>query len=300
MPTKRTASVLFIFLVNTLAPATVVLEVNKLAVSGITELQIHGKCLDIDMYGNKGDSVYMVPHEVSNSVQIKSSKSGAILTVWVENIDSPDIPFCRGTMAFTVPAGLVVDIENKSGDISLERVRARKVAVENLMGSIDIDRSDAIFKIKTKAGSVDMEYCDGSMHIDTKLGQIDVEHCTGKIRATSTLGSQDYEFIEGDLKATSIAGSIDIDNFKGSLALISRAGSQDGDNITILDSAYFETSAGSISMDFRNNLDEFTFMLASSVGSLEVGHIQSFKTLRYGEGPIPVVGISRAGSQEYD
>jgi hypothetical protein len=86
---------------------------------------------------------------------------------------------------------------------------------------------------------------------------------------------------------------------QGTLDLDTSTGSQEGRDIVLTGDSSFESSTGSITMDFAGSLEQLEFDLRSTTGSLRVGREASQRQLYLGGTGFTIRGKSSTGSQEY-
>ena len=135
----------------------------------------------------------------------------------------------------------------------------------------------------------------------------------GEVLARSTSGSQEFRELVGDLETKSTSGDIDIDVFEGNVRveatsggielqsgsgqvfLRTTSGDIDGYNITIEGDAELRASSGDIEIDLANSLDDFSFDLQTSSGSMRVGSRSSEKNLYMKQGGFWIRGVTSSG-----
>ena len=69
--------------------------------------------------------------------------------------------------------------------------------------------------------------------------------------------------------------------------------------MTLIDDSSFQTSSGSIDVDYTNSLDELAFSLSSTSGKINAGSTNAKGTVKTGSGGIQIEGKSTSGRQTY-
>jgi DUF4097 and DUF4098 domain-containing protein YvlB len=155
-------------------------------------------------------------------------------------------------------------------------------------------------RIKTSSGSVRIEGIDGGKWIDTGGGSITVIGGQGNIRAESGRGDQRYDGIRGEINAKAQSGKIEINNHLGSLLLETGLGSIVGRDVTARNDCSFKTGVGSIDIDFTNPSSDFSYVLKSLTGKIEVAGRSERGSIQTGNGPIRITGSTTSGRQRYE
>ena len=155
-------------------------------------------------------------------------------------------------------------------------------------------------RVKTSSGSVRIEGIDGGKWIETGGGSITVIGGEGNIRAESGRGDQRYDGISGEINAKAQSGKIEVNNHVGSLLLETTTGSIVGRDITARHDCSFKAGVGSIDIDFLNPSRDFSYVLKSVTGKIEVSCRSERGSVQIGSGPIRITGNTTVGRQRYE
>ena len=109
------------------------------------------------------------------------------------------------------------DIKNlqtktKSGDISIDRVRAEHVLVECVSGDIDVEQAVGDLQLYSTSGDIYLEDGKGNLHGETVSGDINVAGLTAKTILASKSGDIEAGFdkITDVVEMQSISGDIEV------------------------------------------------------------------------------------------
>lgn len=119
-------------------------------------------------------------------------------------------------LVIELPATLALDVEDTSGDITIESVNA-KVRIEDSSGDIRVRDVGDVW-ISDSSGGIDVRGVKGSVEIDDdSSGEIEVYDVTGSVRiGRDSSGSIDVSRVGGDfIVGSDGSGSIDYDGVKG-------------------------------------------------------------------------------------
>lgn len=120
-------------------------------------------------------------------------------------------------LVIEVPAKLAVDIDDTSGDLTVESV-AGKVRIEDKSGNIRVRDAGGDVWINDTSGGIDIRGVKGSVDIDEdSSGEIEVYDVTGSVHVgRDSSGSIDVSRVGGDFVVERDgSGSIDYDDVKG-------------------------------------------------------------------------------------
>ena len=119
-----------------------------------------------------------------------------------------------------VPAGLLLEIEDGSGDIRIVDVVA-DLRIEDGSGEINILRHTGSVRIDDGSGSIDVDGLTGNLRVVDGSGDIDARNIVGNIHIPSDgSGSIDIRDVEGEVNIDDDgSGSISVHNISGNLSI---------------------------------------------------------------------------------
>lgn len=248
---------------------------------GFTSVRIDGDVVAVEVRGNLGSRVDVRPRDFPPGLAVEYRERGSELEVWVER--NFPLPSGGRTAVLTIdlPSTIDLDVETSTGAIRVEFMESEDLRLESSTGAIYLG---------------DLR---GDARVETSTGAIRIERVAGSLRVRSSTGSLDLRDINGALDAETSTGSITVRSSAGAFALETTTGSQEGREILISGDSSFRSTTGTIDIDFRNPLEDFSFELESRLGGIEVGSISGRGELIFGRGPITIEGESSTGSQTY-
>ncbi|WP_291860711.1 DUF4097 family beta strand repeat-containing protein [Marinilabilia sp.] len=250
-------------------------------------------------------------------------------------VPSEHVSTKSGEIEIQVPTGTEIKIKTASGYIEASEIKECQVDAHASYGQITAQNVSGKYSLKTSTGGITVNDLQGELSATSSKGDIelsDIETNTtvvtdagvlvlknikGKLNTQSNTGDQTITNLDGDLMLRTSTGEITLNNLKGSvetanddgdvwltdiegtLRLISISGNLVGKNILLSGNAYFETTKGRVEMEFRNNLNELSFDLASNYGFLYIPGKSKKKKLKSGNGPILVSTSTNNGAQRF-
>jgi len=278
---------------------------ESLSFSGIDRLTVEGSFFDVDITGSSTATIeaeFIIPDRLrGRGVKVLHETRGSELRVWVERkvVSITSLPWRGPRMRFTVPADILVNVKNSSGSVAVKGIEAAELKLEVSSGSLQIADCRSKLSATSSSGKITVETCTGDKRLKASSGSITVTNSDGNIEADSSSGKQRYEGIRGSIVAQSSSGGISISDFEGRLDLKSNSGRFSGTGVTVTGDSSFETSSGSITIDFVNPENDFTFELRSSSGTISAGGTRAKGTVVTGSGKILIRGKSSSGNQSY-
>jgi hypothetical protein len=156
-----------------------------------------------------------------DDIKLEAERHGDEVTV---RAVMPDMGDCCGwnreallDLIIEVPAKLAVDIDDTSGDLTVESVAA-KVRIDDSSGNIRVREAGGDVWISDTSGGIDIRGVKGSVDIDEdSSGEIEVYDVTGSVHVgRDSSGSIDVSRVGGDFVVERDgSGSIDYDDVKG-------------------------------------------------------------------------------------
>ena len=127
-------------------------------------------------------------------------------------------------LVIEVPAALAVDIEDSSGDMTVESVAGR-IRIDDNSGNIRVRDAGADVWVRDNSGGIDIQGVKGSVDIDEdSSGEIEIYDVTGSVHVgRDSSGSIDVSRVGGDFVVERDgSGSIDYDGVKGKVDIPTR------------------------------------------------------------------------------
>jgi hypothetical protein len=250
-------------------------------------------------------------------------------------VPSEHVSTKSGEIKLQIPEGTKVKIKTASGYIeaidtkecevdayaSYGRINARNVSgnytFKTSTGGITVQGVNGELYATTTGGEIEISDVDGQSTVVTDKGPVTLKNISGKLTTQSNTSAQNLTNINGDimlrtstgeLTLNSIKGTLEtanddgdvwITDFEGTMHLISIAGNLVGEKILLTGNTYFETTKGRVEMEFRNDLNELTFDLASNYGFLYIPGKSKKKKLKSGNGPIAITTSTNDGAQRF-
>lgn len=153
-------------------------------------------------------------------IKLEAERRGDEVTV---RAVMPEMDDCCGwnreallDLVIEVPAKLAVDIDDTSGDLTVESVAA-KVRIDDKSGNIRVRDTGDVW-IRDTSGGIDIRGVKGSVDIEEdSSGEIEVDDVTGSVHVgRDSSGSIDVSRVGGDFVVDHDgSGSIDYDQVKG-------------------------------------------------------------------------------------
>jgi hypothetical protein len=166
-----------------------------------------------------------------DDIKLEATRNGSEVEVRVIMPDYNDRGWNNGwdnsnavlDLVIETPATLPVDIEDTSGDMTVETVSA-KVRIDDNSGNIRV-RDTGDLRISDSSGGIDIRGVKGSVDIvEDSSGEIEVYDVTGSVRVgRDSSGSIDVSRVGGDFVVERDgSGSIDYDGVKGKVDVPSK------------------------------------------------------------------------------
>jgi hypothetical protein len=269
---------------------------------GVKNLEVEGAFCKVEIKGGDG-SIVSFQGEIKSSnsdadYQIRHSFKNNTLKVWIEK-PRFSTGNNQGLLIFDVPKDLFVVVDNSSGSVLLDNIKSRQIELVTSSGSINAKNIEAEGKMKSSSGSIKLEDVVGVFHLSSSSGSQTLKNVKGNVRSNLSSGSFTVKGIEGDVNSSTSSGSINVYDLTGKFEASASSGSIKGDNLLFTGNVKVSTSSGSINLKTKNNIDELSFDLSASSGSLTVGNKRYKNNFVAKRGPITIKGNSSSGSQQY-
>ncbi|WP_025006707.1 DUF4097 family beta strand repeat-containing protein [Marinilabilia salmonicolor] len=304
--------------------------------SGVQSIQVKGVFCDVSVNAGTSDEVHLTGEiRVTRGIDdygIKTSREGNLLKVWVEH---PNMMrgIARGFLSFDAPEGVMLSIENVSGNVEVLNIKSDDMSLAAVSGDIKVLGAGNGCRLKSVSGEIEATLINGHLKANSVSGDIRVADVKGDFNGNCTSGSISARMIEGNVslgstsgdlaleslmngalaKTTSgsiqvnmlkgnlhcetVSGSIKLKDVTGSLKLASISGSQEGTGIMFAGDSNFRSVSGDIEMDVLNEIESLSFKLRSNSGRLMAGNSAADDRLEIAGGGILVTGSSTSGNQ---
>jgi len=252
---------------------------------GIREIRLRdGSFFDVVINGSSRTTVagqVAMPEKNLDKYRIVHEKRGPVLEISLEKKVAILGITGKNEIILEVPTQTLLDIVTSSGSQVVEGIESARMV------------------LKASSGDILLLAGTGNVSAEVSSGKISLSEVTGNITARSSSGDQKYENVTGDIAAQSSSGKITIREQTGMLDLKATSGDLKGEGVRLTGNSSFATSSGRIEFDFSNPIEEISFDLSASSGSLSAGESRGEKRLVLQVGGIRIVGKSSSGDQTY-
>jgi len=179
----------------------------------IGDSQLQTITVEAKIYQKKPNDDYQLELE-------RKSSSKALLLVDVNNSSGLFNWGSDNRIDLTVhlPAGLNIDIDDGSGEISVIDING-DLTIDDGSGKINIDGIAGNVYIDDGSGSITANNLGGDINIEDGSGSIDVNNVAGAVVVDDGSGSIDINGAASFVLADDGSGSVDIDNVSGEVDL---------------------------------------------------------------------------------
>lgn len=159
--------------------------------------------------------------ELLDMLRLRSDRSGDIARVEVEEIDWDewdwrDQQYARLDLVVEVPAGMRVDLEDGSGEISVRGTG--DLTIDDGSGDIEVEDIAGGVRIDDGSGEIMIVRVRGDVSVDDGSGDVTVRDITGSVELEDGSGSIDIDGIEGTVRIPDDGtGSLDVRGVGGDL-----------------------------------------------------------------------------------
>lgn len=117
--------------------------------------------------------------------------------------------YTRVNMTVTVPAQLVLNIDDGSGPITVRDI-VNDVRIDDGSGSLLVNNVLGDLDIKDGSGRIEVSHIDGKVAIDDNSGSLSVEHVTGSVNIDDGSGSIDVQDVTDEVVISDGSGGISV------------------------------------------------------------------------------------------
>lgn len=262
----------------------------------------------VDVYVNSGDRVFFQGMIEGNGEEgdfrFDTQIVGSTLVIKVINnrtkVNWKYFQLTKSRIDLIIKDGVMLDIENSSGDVNVANLRASKSKIEATSGDITLKSMVANLEVETSSGDIEIDGLMGDSKIETTSGDQDLYNLKGIIKTRASSGDISVVKFDGEVDLEATSGDINIRGGEGALKVRTTSGNIDGENIQLTDNAYFYATSGDVEIDFNNDLGELSFDLTATSGDLEIGARSGEKRIQIDRGGFKVEGVTSSGNQEYN
>ena len=295
--------------------------VDSFEYDGIREIWLkNGSFFDVVINGSSRTAVtgqVVMPEENLDRYRVVHEKRGSVLEIGLEKkvinlgitgkneivleVPTETLLNIVTSSGDQVVAGIEsgrVDLKASSGDITVSSIRA-DLSASVSSGRIEMQEITGGINVRSSSGDISLRDGTGNVSAEASSGKISLSDVTGDITARTSSGDQRYENVTGGIAARSSSGKITTREQTGSLDLKATSGDLKGEGVRLTGDSSFETSSGKIDFDFTNPIEELSFDLSASSGSLRAGESRGGNRLVLQGGGIRIVGKSSSGDQTY-
>ena len=295
-------SVFFLFACSGDNIAQELLAEESFSIEGIHSLDVRASFCNIELYESSGEILRMHGEIKGNSNpdkwDIKYERNGNNLSVWIE---SPKSIWgnIQGLLEFKVPKGILVTVNNSSGNVLADGLEAERLFIKCSSGNIKTIKTKAIFDIIASSGNITVEGHRGDMKASATSGNLKISDVNGNLNSKASSGNITLREITGYLKAKCTSGNISMSQIMGVLSIECSSGNIKGKSIHLKGDSDFRTTSGNIELELENSRSELSYDLDAGSGNLYAGGTRGEDELYIKEGNIWIKGISSSGNQKY-
>jgi len=247
---------------------------------------------------------------VAEHIEIKANKQGHLVTLKVRYISMPgqggsfwdkllgtgDDSFGSVDFDIIVPIDCLVDIDNKSGTVSVSKIAGKakitgssdKISLNDIEGDIEISAMSGTIEIKNVNGDIDISSGGSDITLFAISGTIDVRSTSGKkigsnlvgaVSISQTSGRVELYNLDGDLRLKSTSGGVELEQRSGAVDISTFTGHVKirSDFYTDKDS-YIETSSGNVVFEIPE-MSTGSVKLETISGNIDADLPMSIKSL---------------------
>ena len=194
------------------------LGAGSLSITGSDNIdKIH---VEADIYTFEDSDYTLTLDSTSNKARLVAQSDSRNGNVWVIGNQSPRI-----NLSITMPNDLLLDIEDRSGDIRIDGM-TNHIEINDGSGDINIDGGtnitieDGSGDIHIDGGqAINIEDGSGDLHLANALGDIDIDDGSGDLTLKNTHGEIYVKDGSGSLKIKHAKGNITVDDGSGDLSV---------------------------------------------------------------------------------
>lgn len=201
MNTCRTASAFALVLTAAFSASATATDRETLTLDskGLTSLRINAEMGFLHIEGtDAGKQIEVVAEHTGDKdkhrLSLKKEGDTGVLISHIEGWSIGWVKDSKIDLTVKVPAGLSLDIEDGSGEITLARVSG-KTRIDDGSGSIAISNHQGDLRIHDGSGSIDIANVIGNVDIDDGSGSIEISKVDGHVTIDDGSGSIDIDTV---------------------------------------------------------------------------------------------------------
>lgn len=180
-------------------------------------------------------------------------------------------------LEISLPEFIDMDISSESGDIRLADRVSGKLKIRTSSGNVSGSDIQGNIEIRSISGDISFNSVQGDISVETSSGGIDIDNAQGELKLKSSSGHVVLRSSVATVDVQSVSGDIRFSQFEA------------------FESASFSSNSGDINIELLGDLDQFNFLVRSSSGEIRLFNQRADKSLRAGNGAIPVSIATSSG-----
>jgi hypothetical protein len=199
-------------------------ETLTLNVSDLSVLKIDTGPGFLDIEASNGDQIELTAEIIADEgdyrLTLERKADRAVLVSEVEPWAGMFLAkWARINLTLKVPARMVLDIDDGSGYVKLQGMRAN-ATIDDGSGEVIVRDHLGDLHIDDGSGEIDVSGVTGHVKIEDGSGSITVSNVVGNVRIEDGSGSMDVENVDGHVTIRDGSGSIDVSDVKRGLTIL--------------------------------------------------------------------------------
>ena len=199
-------------------------ETLTLNVSDLSELKIDAGPGFLDIQASTGNQIELTAEIIADEgdyrLTLERKGDRAMLVSEVEPWAGIFLAkWSRINLTLKVPARMALDIDDGSGYIKLQGMRA-KATIDDGSGEIIVRDHLGDLQIDDGSGDIDVSGVTGNVKVEDGSGPITVSNVVGNVRIEDGSGSMVIDNVDGHVTIRDGSGSIDVSDVKRGLTIL--------------------------------------------------------------------------------
>lgn len=286
--------IFIVLIVSTLVHLQVAAQNNRkeatFSYEGIIELQVEGNFFDIEMMSAPGKSLEFygfIEGDRKDDYDIIYSRSGntAIVKIdkkgggWNWGWDNG-----QARLEFKVPAGITINADNSSGDITITGINSASHKVGSSSGDIVIRDVVGDLNVRSSSGDLSLEGIEGNLDARSSSGDQVFNNVSGDITFVASSGDVEINGCTGYIKGETSSGDIELDKVIGAFELEASSGDIEARNMQIQGKSSFISSSGNIKLGLDQDINSLDYEAKSGSGDITIGNNEAEDYLKLSNG----------------
>ena len=281
-----------------LAQAQPELAHHEFEAENITRIQLFGSFCDVNLSHDQKirflGEIYGTGRPDDFSISSYLNSTGT-LVIRVKHRGRKANHINKARIRLEIPKGVILTVENTSGDIRGENLISGTYQFKTTSGDISLADIIGTVNIETTSGDIALDNLHGNAFISTTSGDKKISNVQGKVKSSGTSGSTYIQNIIGNIDLSSTSGNMMLKMIKGSVDASSTSGNIYAHKLLVTGNSSFALISGNLKLDLSNPYDDLTFQLVSGTGRIQVNG-NSFESMYLeGDGPIMIDGATGSG-----